>query len=651
MKNDIVFPAAIKNMSVHPVTLAFCHEQSHLEEKFLAQYAANSVSIVRLTALFSALLYAVFGILDAVVTPEHKMFFWIIRYAVYCPFALFVFVLSYSKQWEKIMQPAAAVTVILAGSGIVCMMLIASPPITYTYYTGLVLVFMMSYTGTRLRFVWATFSGWTIVLLYEVTVLFLMESPFPVLITNNFFCISANLIGMFSAYIIEYYARRDFFMQELLLIEQEKVRNARDRLEERVQERTTEVVKAHLQLKQEMAERIRMEKEQKRIQEQLQRRQRMESIGLMASGVAHDLNNILSGIIGYPELLLMKLPKDSDLRPSLEAVCESGQRAATVVADLLTVARGAASSRAVHDLNDIIREYLTSPEFHHLESLYPDISYMQKLTAAEANVSCSAIHVKKCIMNLVLNAAEAVADRGVVTLSTYNQIIDSEAEEPEPRTGLPAGEYVVLSVGDSGPGISKDALNHIFEPFYSTKVMGRSGTGLGLSVVWNTMEDHNGKITVSSSSEGTCFYLYFPKTEEERKKAEASSGLESMTGNNEYILVVDDDPSLRDIAEKMLKKMGYRADSVSSGEAALEFVSRMPVDLVVLDMLMEPGMNGRRTYEEIIKLYPQQKAIIVSGFSESEEAKAALKLGAAEFVSKPYSMKTLGRAVKKALRN
>ncbi|XOF33296.1 MAG: response regulator [Candidatus Electrothrix sp. YB6] len=643
-------------MSLHPVTLAFRHGQRHLEKKFLRQYVASSVFIIRLTALFSVLLYGSFGILDALVTPENKIFFWIIRYAVYCPFALFVFALTYTKQWHRIMQPAASATAILAGGGIVCMVLVASPPITYAYYMGLILVFMVSYTGTRLRFIWATFSGWTIVILYEMTTLFLIDVPIPVLINNNFFCISANLIGMFSSYAFEYYARRDFFMQELLKIEQEKVRNARDRLEERVQERTAEVVKAHLQLKREMAERIRMEKEQKCIQEQLQRRQRMESIGLMASGVAHDLNNILSGTIGYPELLLLKLPENSDLRPALEAIRESGQKAATVVADLLTIARGAASTRGVYDLNTLVQEYLDSPEFRHVQSLYPDIRYEQRLTAADANMSCSAIHVSKCIMNLVLNAAEAVAEKGTVIISTCNQRIDNikdvdgtDADSAVSGNSPPSGEYVVLRVEDSGPGIPADVLDRIFEPFYSTKIMGKSGSGLGLSVVWNTMEDHNGKVTVASSDKGTCFHLYFPGAGRKKQTRQADIREKNIAGNNEHILVVDDDRQLLDIADKMLTHLGYRVDTVSSGEAALDFVGSTPVDLIMLDMLMEPGMNGRQTYEEIIKLYPEQKAIVVSGFSESGEAKTLLRLGASGFISKPYSIKALGRAVSEAL--
>jgi len=383
-----------------------------------------------------------------------------------------------------------------------------------------------------------------------------------------------------------------------------------------------------------------------RTKEQLQRSKKMEAIGLMAGGVAHDLNNILSGVIGYPELLLQTLPTDSDLRKPITAIHESGQRAATVVADLLTVARGAATIREVVNFNKLIQEYADSPECHNLRALYPAITIQSQLNAALATISCSPVHVKKCLMNLVLNAAEAIVDHGTIEVSTNNQSID-EASGLEHE--IEVGDYVVLQIQDTGPGIPESDLSHIFEPFYTKKVMGRSGTGLGLAVVWNTMEDHKGKVLVESSETGTCFQLYFPLSQEKGAFQSEKSKSVHHTHSNEHILVVDDEPQLRDIASQLLQSFGYHVDSVSSGESALKFVHEKPVDLIVLDMLMEPGMNGRQTYEEIIKLYPGQKAIIVSGFSMSDDVKAAIRLGAAGFIKKPYSGVELSQMVKEAL--
>jgi len=383
--------------------------------------------------------------------------------------------------------------------------------------------------------------------------------------------------------------------------------------------------------------------ELKKTQEQLARAQKMEAIGVMAGGVAHDLNNILSGIIGYPELLLSQLPESSNLRKPIEAIRESGERAATVVADLLTVARGVASIREPHDIHALVQEYLHSPEYEKLKSLHPDVVCTGRFEAADSILSCSPIHIKKTVMNLIANAMEAIQEEGDVQIITSNLVLNHGENE------LPPGHYVVLVVLDDGPGISDDDIRHIFEPFYSKKMMDRSGTGLGLTVVWNTVEDHSGYIRVESGAEGTRFSLFFPVSNEQVSRYEDPQ-IESLgTSKNEHILVVDDELLLRDIASQVLVGLGYNVSTVPSGEEALEFVKDNPVDLVVVDMLMTPGITGRQTYEQILELYPHQKAIVVSGFSESDDVKATLELGAGGFIKKPYSIDQLGRAVKAAL--
>ena len=383
------------------------------------------------------------------------------------------------------------------------------------------------------------------------------------------------------------------------------------------------------------------------LEQKLQRAEKMEAIGLLASSVAHDLNNILSGIVAYPELLLMQLAADSNMRKPLLAIQESGNRAAAVVADLLTVARGVASVKEPHDLNTLVQEYLHSPECTQLNSLHPQVLCRCQLDASPSRIQCSPIHIKKVVMNLVTNAAEAIIGNGSVVIATVHQKIDAETGL---ESNVKAGEYVVLTVRDTGSGISNEDIKHIFDPFYSRKVLGRSGTGLGLSIVWNTVQDHDGVITVTSSNQGTCFTLYFPVSQEPGSELTDTGEEEDLTGHDEHILVVDDEPQLRDIASQILQVLGYRVHSVSSGELAIKFVQENPVDLIVMDMQMEPGMNGRQTYEEIIKLYPGQKAIIASGFSESDDVKAILALGACGFMKKPYSMVQLGQGVKAALR-
>ncbi|MCP3887714.1 MAG: response regulator [Desulfobulbaceae bacterium] len=403
-----------------------------------------------------------------------------------------------------------------------------------------------------------------------------------------------------------------------------------------------------LKISRDVTERIKSAQEKKQITNKLIKAQKMEVVGLMAGGVAHDLNNILSGIVGYPELILMNLPGDSELRKPIEAIHESGQRAAAVVADLLTVARGAASTREVHNLNSLILEYLNSPECAKLKSQHQNVIFRHQLEATQPNILCSTVHIKKCFMTLVTNAAEAIGGDGTVVVATSNQHIDVAASVDR---NIEQGNYVVLDIRDTGPGISHTDLEHIFEPFYSKKIMGRSGTGLGLTVVWNTIKDHSGRIFVESDEQGTCFQLCFPISEQEVIDHIENDKTAKLTSSNEHILVVDDEPQLRDIASQILQTIGYKVDSVCSGELAIKFVKDTPVDLIVIDMLMEPGINGYQTYKEILKLYPGQNAIIASGFSESDDVKAALKLGVGKFIKKPYSMDQLGRAVREVLDN
>jgi PAS domain S-box-containing protein len=397
-----------------------------------------------------------------------------------------------------------------------------------------------------------------------------------------------------------------------------------------------------------LTEQKRAEKERQIMEYRLRRSQKMESLGLMAGGVAHDLNNILSGIVNYPELILMSLPEDSPLCKPIKAIRDSGRSAAAVVDDLLTLARGVSSSRENSNLNTIVNEYLESPEFHNLTMLHTHVSFRADLGPLLLNISCSSIHVKKCVMNLVTNAAEAIRERGEIVVSTRNQYCDSPLPgHPEMRQG----EYAVLSVADTGTGIPEESLERIFEPFYSRKVVGRSGTGLGLAVAWNTVQDHRGGITVESGSGGTTFELYFPATRENLSIVPESVDIALYKGNGERVLVVDDDDAQRTIAIQILDLLNYSGHAVGSGEEALEYLSRDKADLVILDMVMAAGMNGCETYRKILELHPQQKAIITSGYSESSDVQQALALGARRFVKKPYLVGWIAVVIQDTLRN
>lgn len=224
----------------------------------------------------------------------------------------------------------------------------------------------------------------------------------------------------------------------------------------------------------------------KKLEERLKRAEKMEALGLLAGGVAHDINNILTPITGYPDLILMDLPENSPLKDNVLNIKSSGEKAAAIIQDLLTLARMGYSILKVVNLNDIVKEYVNSPEHVKLAKTCRNIEFETNLETDLLNIKVSHIHLYKVVMNLVLNASEAMPSGGKVNISTMNQYID------RPISGydeVEEGDYVVLTVTDNGMGIPAEDLKRVFEPFYTKKEMGRSGTGLGLAVVWGTVKD------------------------------------------------------------------------------------------------------------------------------------------------------------------
>ena len=230
-----------------------------------------------------------------------------------------------------------------------------------------------------------------------------------------------------------------------------------------------------------------------------------------------------------------------------------------------------------------------------------------------------------------------------MTIRTENRYLEKTIHGYD---SVQKGEYAVLIISDNGAGIPPSDLETIFEPFYTKKVMGRSGTGLGLAVVWWTVQDHHGYIDVQSElGKGSTLTLYFPISREKPAEDLREMPAEEYMGHGESILVVDDVPDQRDMAATILTDLGYKVEKASSGEEAIEYVKKNKIDLLILDMIMEPGIDGLETYQKIIKVNPKQKAIIVSGFSETERVKKAMELGAGAYIRKPYVRRQIGMTV------
>ncbi len=390
-----------------------------------------------------------------------------------------------------------------------------------------------------------------------------------------------------------------------------------------------------------------LEEERLRLEERLRRAEKMEALGTLAGGVAHDLNNVLGVLVGFAELLQEKIPEGNSLKRYAAHILQSGLKGAAIIQDLLTLARRGVAVAGVVQLNQAVKEYLASPEFESLRVCHPEVRFRTTLEEDLLPIKGSPVHLGKTVMNLISNAVEAITGPGEVTIRTENRYLDRPIGRYD---DIREGDYALLTVSDTGQGISPQDLEKIFEPFYTKKVMGRSGTGLGLAVVWGTVKDHGGYIDVTSrEEEGSAFSLFFPVTRESLSPDREAASPESYLGKGETILVVDDVPEQRELAVSMLTRLGYAVEAVSGGDAALAFLRLRNVDLVVLDMIMDPGMDGLETYQRIVGIHPGQKAIIVSGFSETDRVKAAQALGAGAYVRKPYVLERIGAAIRNEL--
>lgn len=398
----------------------------------------------------------------------------------------------------------------------------------------------------------------------------------------------------------------------------------------------------------ELTKRRETEAEREQLQEKLHKSQKMEAIGMLAGRVAHDLNNVLSGIVSYPDLLSTQLSPDSPHIKTVNAIKSSGEKAAAIVQDLLSLARRGITNTEVMNVNDVINQYVISPEYDNLMSYHSNICLVKKLEEPLFNIEGSTVHLSKAIMNLVTNAVEAMPEGGDLVISTENRYVDRPIQGYDE---VQEGDYVTVTITDTGVGIPLEDKGKIFEPFFTNKKMGRSGTGLGMAVVWGTVKDHNGYIDLQTSEgNGTTFSLYFPISRQALTQKIERLAVASYKGNNESILVVDDVELQRTIATDILSELGYKVVVVSSGEAAVDYVKNNSVDMVLLDMIMEPGIDGIETFKQMKEITPSVKAVLASGYSETSRVKEIRKLGINHNIKKPYSMEKLGLAVRDELK-
>ena len=743
-------------------TLSFPTE---LEQEFRRSHFRKSIRHVRIALLLALFIYGIFGILDAMLVPEVKQKLWLIRYAVFFPAAFSIFLFSFSDRFIKYMQFCISGVLVIAGLGIIQMILIAPYPGNNTYYAGLILVFIYGYTFFKLRFIWATLAGWIIVLAYEIAAMLLVETPFPIFLNNNFFFLSGNMIGMFACYSIELYSRKDFMQTRIIEAEKKSVSACNRELEKRVEERTTQLVNTNKELLQEVEvrkcaeenareneqrfrclsenspeisytlandgsfsyvnpaweeilghkvsdvlgkyfvdfvrkkdihkyvrrfKRIRDNKDtitniigtlihkdgssrifnlsgapnldttgkvtgmvgllkditqQQNLQSKLIQAQKMEALGTLAGGVAHDFNNILLAIMGYSELAVMDISDSKKVGEDLQEVQKACQRAKELVQQILTFSRQAEEKLKPMDLKPVVKEAMKLLR----ASLPSTISLRQNIDTNSSRVKSDLTQIHQLLMNLCTNAAHAMgAEGGTITVDLKNVHLRSVV--PTPYSDLAPGRYLRLSVIDNGHGMPPQVLEKIFDPYFTTKEKGK-GTGLGLAVVHGIVKRHRGHIAVESEPEkGTTFYIHLPIIQKSLYKDDVTDAKESFPGGNERILFVDDEKEVIDIGERMLTNLGYDVVAKSNSLEVLDLFREKSehFDLVITDMTM-PNMTGDKLAEELIKIRSDIPIILFTGYTETLTKEQAEKIGIKKFGMKPFEMRDLAETTRKVL--
>ena len=386
-------------------------------------------------------------------------------------------------------------------------------------------------------------------------------------------------------------------------------------------------------------------RQRKELELRLRQAEKMEAIGQLAGGIAHDFNNQLMGIMGYADLLSREVANAPDLAELVHNILLSVTRSAELTAQLLAFSRQGKYLSEPVDLHQVVREVANILA----HSIDKRIKIQHELCAARSHTIGDQSQLQSAVLNLALNARDAMPDGGTLMFTSENIELDPSFQSEH---GFPVspGSYVKLSVTDTGIGMTAEVQSRIFEPFFTTKAKGK-GSGLGLAAVYGTVKNHRGAIRIQSKPRvGSRLELFLPVSAETSDSDRPRALDEALARHSAKIMVVEDEPQLRDVARRMLESLGYSVTTFESGDQAVSYfkVEHANVDLVILDMVM-PVMNGRETFRLLREIEPKVKALLASGYSLDGDAQAILDDGVLGFIQKPYGRQALDEFLKKAL--
>jgi signal transduction histidine kinase len=475
-----------KEIPFNVATLSF--QDGDLEAAFRKDFFEKNVALYRVILVLGAFLYALFGIHDYWIIPDIWLEAWFIRFVIVCPLLLGTFFFTYSEHFRKFMNPVLTLGGFVAGAGVVAMFVKAAPPGRYMYYAGLLLCLLFYY---RLRFLPATVLSWCLFILYEVAAIWEAGTMTPIVFSNTFVFVSFVIAGMFLCYSLERYMRSDFLLRRT------------------IQERNNEIVAANRALEKEAIERKQAEEEKQALETQLAQAQKMEAVGQLAEGIAHEFNNILTAVIGYAGFIQKKMDGSDPLHSYVGNIISSGERAARLTRDLLSFSRKQRIETKVLNLNDIMAKAKAFLSMMLDENFELSISIRDEPIVVLADEML----MEQVIVNLVSNARDAMPGGGLLSIST--DMVDMDREFLHAHGVAKPGKYGRISVADMGAGIDQAILPRIFEPFFTTKEVGK-GTGLGLSMVFGIIRQHQGFINVDTEfGKGTTFSIFLPIADDE----------------------------------------------------------------------------------------------------------------------------------------
>ncbi len=382
----------------------------------------------------------------------------------------------------------------------------------------------------------------------------------------------------------------------------------------------------------------------KKLEEQLQHARKMESVGRLAGGVAHDFNNVLTAILGHSELLLTQLPENTPYRESVAGIHNAGKNAANLVRQLLAFGRKQILEKKTVSINDIANGVLNI--LHN--TLGDDIVIESMLNATKGTIDADRGQIEQVLINLIFNARDAMPNGGKILIETQDLTLDGNYQDTHPD--IAPGTYVMIAVSDDGKGMASNVLKHIFDPFYTTKKQGK-GTGLGLATVYGIVKQHNGHILpYSEPGKGTVFKIYFPATEGAAIADDTGGKPASLEPGTETIMVVDDETYIRKFIVDTLESLGYKCVQASNGAEALDVFREYSdsIDLLLTDVVM-PGISGKELAEQILGEYPDVKVVFMSGYTENTIAHHGVLDQGVNYIPKPITPIALTRKIRSVL--